>query len=485
MTERGNGRGAAAEADLPSTGRIMSWISSLAELGARTPDSPAAITACELIQHELQTMGMTNVRIEETPTVRWDAEDWSLTVCGQSIPCSPIRHTFTSGSPQRFSTPAGGLAAEVAYIGRGAESDFKATDVTGKIVVCDAPFAQIRLQDHEATFYVHDPTGTHADDHYLNPYDPPGDTFPRSYYRSLEAGAAGYIGILVDYYRDRHTYANEAYSVYEGQPMEIPGLWVSSVDGDKIKRLICSDRDVAHASIVLSGILAPATSREVIGVLPGDGPLARESLIVDAHYDSIGTGAVQDASGCGAALAIAEYFSQVPVRERNRSLVFVFNDTHFGDYACHDRFVARTLPKLNAVFAVSIEHIGLECVDSPRGPRFTGRPAYRIIWTSPSADVVRLVKGAVVDHNLDGAVVVSSDYSPEELGGDTDELWRAGIPVVNHLGVPTYLFDEIDTVDKVAQDQLAPTVAAFVDIISGIDKLPKEALGRGRPTTAS
>ena len=458
----------------------MTWIEALAGMGARTPDSEAALHAIHFIRDELVRLGLRDVRIEEAPTVKWTAAKQSLSVAGRDIPCSPIFHTSTSGRPQRFATPSGGLQADAVYLGRGAEADFGATDVGGKIVVCDAPFAKIRLQDHEKALYVHDPRRVHGEDFYLNCYDSPGEAFPHSYYRAQAAGAAGYVGILVDYYRERHTYANEAYTAYEGHPMRIPGLWVSAADGERIRAMAESRNGSTPASLVLEGELAEATSRVLVGVLPGSGDYRDESVIVDAHYDSISDGAVQDASGCAASLAIADYFSRVPPASRNRSLVFAFNDTHFTDYAAHAGFVERDLPELQSVFAVSIEHIGLELVDAPTGPTFTGRPSYRIIWTSPSPHVVQLVKEAVVRRNLEGAVLVSSDYDPNELGADTSSLWAAGIPVVSHLGVPTYLYDDIDTVDKVAQDQLRPTVEAFIDILEGLEDLPKASLGHGR-----
>jgi hypothetical protein len=82
---------------------------------------------------------------------------------------------------------------------------------------------------------------------------------------------------------------------------------------------------------------------------------------------------------------------------------------------------------------------------------------------------------------------MSSDYDLVELGADADLLWQEGVPVVSLLGVPTYMYDEIDTLDKVARDQLEPTVAAFFDIIRALDRLPRVALGTGRarPLTSS
>ena len=384
------GTEAGTEVRLASRRTIMGWIESLSRLGARTPDSAAAAAAADLIRDALLEMGLIDVRIETTATVSWQAAEHRLKVAGQEIPCSPLYHSFTSGHPQRFATPPGGLQANMVYLGRGGCADFATVDVKGKIVLCDAPFARIRLQDYRETLYVHDPDGTHSDDYYFNCYDSPGDAFPASYYRAQEAGAVGYVGVLIDYYRERHSYANEAYAAYDGHPMVIPGLWLSAKGGEQVKALIGSASSGTLAALVLEGELASATSRIVVGRLPGGGPSKSESVIVDAHYDSISDGAVQDASGSAASLALADYFSRLPLDQRNRSLAFVFNDTHFTDYAAQDGFVERDLPGLDAVFAVSINTLAVSSLTRPwvrssrAGPRIgsSGRHRVPMSWSS-------------------------------------------------------------------------------------------------------
>jgi hypothetical protein len=233
--------------------------------------------------------------------------------------------------------------------------------------------------------------------------------------------------------------------------------------------------------LVLEGELAKATSRTVVGLLPGCGPDKGETVIVQSHYDSIGPGATQDATGTAAVMALADYFSSVPADQRNRSLLFVLNDTHFSDYAAHERFIARDLPMRNAVLAVSVEHIALDLIDTPDGPQLTGEPAYRIIWVTPAEQLVKVVTGAVVEHDLPRVTIMSSEYDQDELGADTHDLWAAGVPVVSHLGVPTYMYDQIDTIDKVDREQLGPTVLAFADILERLDTLPSASFGGRRP----
>ena len=465
-----------------STDRICHWVEQLAAHDSRLPDTPGALATVHLITEEFRKLGLDAVSVEETETVRWDARSWGLRVASEDIPCSPVYHSFTDGSPAAFSVGAGGLRAPLVDLGRGTEADFARAQVVGKIVLCDWEFERLSLNDE--ALYHHDPDGAHGGDTYLNPYSP-RETFPMNLHRAREAGAVGFVGVLRDYYRDRHCFANEAYHVYEGKPFQIPGLWVSSSAGASLRQLLDS-RDELEVSLLLEGDLAPATSRTVVGSLPGTGPKADEVVIVESHYDSVFAGAVQDATGTAAVLDLARRLSAVPAAERDRTIRFILFDGHFGDYAAQRKYIERH-PPTDVAMTISVEHIGLELVDGDSGPSLTGRPAYRIIWTSPSEDVVRVVVEAVERHDLDGAVVMSSDYDLVELGADADLLWQEGVPVVSLLGVPTYMYDEIDTLDKVARDQLEPTVAAFFDIIRALDRLPRVALGTGRarPLTSS
>jgi Zn-dependent M28 family amino/carboxypeptidase len=83
---------------------------------------------------------------------------------------------------------------------------------------------------------------------------------------------------------------------------------------------------------VRSGITRSETSN-VIGRLPGRGPLAREAVLIGGHYDHFGigipvagdsiyNGAEDNASGTAAVLATAEAFARSGVRP-NRSILFV------------------------------------------------------------------------------------------------------------------------------------------------------------------
>jgi hypothetical protein len=53
---------------------------------------------------------------------------------------------------------------------------------------------------------------------------------------------------------------------------------------------------------------------------------------------------------------------------------------------------------------------------------------------------------------------------PTTDGGD---FHLAGVPIVNYLTAPFYLFDSMDTLDKIHRPSLVPVTRAAVRIIEG------------------
>ncbi len=54
-----------------------------------------------------------------------------------------------------------------------------------------------------------------------------------------------------------------------------------------------------------------------------------------------------------------------------------------------------------------------------------------------------------------------------------------GIPTVSFISGPVYMYDDIDTIDKVDERQMVPVNAAFVDIIGRLQATSADQL-RGR-----
>lgn len=112
-----------------------------------------------------------------------------------------------------------------------------------------------------------------------------------------------------------------------------PATWPSTHPGFEPTTLPTSRPDSVSST---TSVVRMIRARNVIGVLPGTGPLKTEYIVVGAHYDHIGRGLSHDptvssgpifngaddnASGTATVLAVAEALSKRPL---NRSVMFVF-----------------------------------------------------------------------------------------------------------------------------------------------------------------
>ena len=180
-------------------------------------------------------------------------------------------------------------------------------------MVSDILFYDVEWRDFKGmSYFTYDPGGTLAGGmKHENPYI--SRNFPSNYYRAQKNGAAGFVGVLVDYF-DWNTYYNEDLSLSsefrDYGYMKIPGLYVSKSVGERLKTMIKDRPGAAKALLKFAVRVEPAFALNVIGCLPGK---SREIVLVHSHHDSVFTGAVQDASGVSVVMAMAKYFSRAPV----------------------------------------------------------------------------------------------------------------------------------------------------------------------------
>lgn len=476
---------------VPGDDEIFAWTADIAAFGVRRPGTPGSLKASQYVHDRFREFGLERVAFEEADTKVWTADRWSLEVGGRTLPSSPLQHSFQDGTLAPFSTGPQGYTGELAYVGRGAESDFWLRDVRGKIVVADVTFGKrplwlfkpflLGLQDSQQTLG--------SDYTLVDPYA--AGSFPGSYYRAMERGAVGFVGVLTDYF-DSHQYRNEAYRAYDpGGAMHIPGLWMSPVAGGRLAKEVAASawrKDKLQGTVRLEGQLSAARGRAVVGYLPG---MTDEIILIQSHHDSATAGATEDASGTASVLALARHFSRIPKAQRHRTLMFATMDTHFTDYAVHKAFARRHLKQGNplgekVVAVVTIEHIARDVVPGAnREPVVTGQLAPRVMMVSTELpDLKDIALRAMREHRLERTAAVSTSLVQLVQGdaagipADSSNFLAAGVPVIAFVGAPLYLYDEIDTLDKVAKEELGRVAGAMADIVVKLDRLPSERFKR-------
>ena len=302
---------------------------------------------------------------------------------------------------------------------------------------------------------VYDPDGTFAGAEQVLPHTAERR---RILDPAIDAGAAAFIGSLVDYPGGGHEY----YVPYDGVARPIPGVWISGADGGWLHDQLAAGP--VQVSISVDATTEPATSHNVIGELPGADD---ELVIVGSHHDGPWASAVEDASGTALVLAQARYWAAQPVARRPHRMRFVLHAGHMCGAAGLDAYLAAHAEELDrVVLEVHLEHAALEATERDGRLVATDRCTPRWFFTSRIERLEAAVADAIAAEDLTRSMLLAPDALGAQPPTDGGAYHRAGVPIVQFLSAPSYLFDPADTLDKVDVDALVPLTRAAAQIIS-------------------
>jgi len=273
--------------DIYTSPEAMDNLSRLCDdFGSRFGGTEGEHLAADFIQSKFEEYGLKNVHREEIEYLGWARGKATLEIISpirKNIPCISLPHS-----------PPVDMEAVIIDMEDGAPTDFdaRAEEIKGAIVMTTSVF-----EPKDTKRWVHR---------------------NEKYGRSVLAGAVGFI--FVNHYPG-YGPATGGISLL-GKAGPIPGLSVAKEDGAFIKRLI-ERKGPVTVRIKTSDNLAPATSWNIIGELPGN-QHPDEIVLLGSHYDGhdISQGAVDPASGVAAVLeaarVLAKYTAPLP-----RTLRFV------------------------------------------------------------------------------------------------------------------------------------------------------------------
>ena len=440
---------------VPSEGQIYSWIETIVAQGIRRPGYPASAWAEQFAAQKFTDLGLQNVRLEPITVDRWEPRTWSLDVI------RPGAATVRLDSfPVPFSPPVENLEVGVAPYSAALPSL-----VAGKASLYD----EIMLRIPANTMLLlgsnpplplnrfHDPDGTLVLPHTL----PFGLDFQSVLEPSAAAGAAAFIGSLTGYPGDSYKY----YVPYWGGTGPIPGVWIRGSAGTWLKTQALLG---AKVRLKVDSTNVPVTSHNVVGELPG-GPNGDDEdvVMVGSHSDGPWASAVEDGSGMSLVLAQATYWASRPPTERPHKMVFLLHGGHMSGGAGLHGYIAAHRPELErVVLELHLEHAAREFGESlTGGVAPTGQPVPRWWFTSRIPRLETAVYNAVVAENLKRSMVLVPDAFGPEPPTDGGFYHHEGVPLVNFLTAPFYLFDAIDTLDKIDKKNLVPLTRAAIRIV--------------------
>jgi carboxypeptidase Q len=284
--------------------KAADWVRDITDLaGPRMPGSAGDRAAVAVTLSMLKAQGFANVRAEKVVVPVWERG----VETGEVL--SPVRQklvlTALGGS---IGTPEDGLEGEVVRFRSLEELALAGGSARGKIAFIDRPTAR-----------TSDGSG----------YGSAGDVRGRGPSASARQGAIGLLirSIGTDDDRAPHTGGMR----YEGDASKIPAAALAAPDAALLTRLLA--RGPVKVKFTLGCRTLPdGESANVIGEIPGR-ELPKEIVLLGAHLDSwdLGTGALDDAAGCGIVIEAARQIAQLPQAKRPRRtlrVVLFANEEH-------------------------------------------------------------------------------------------------------------------------------------------------------------
>lgn len=452
--------GSISESDLPEQATIYGWISEVVDQGIRRPGYEADQWAEQWAADRFREIGLEDVRLEPIEVVRWEPTDWSLEVTGadgtvEAIDCFPVP----------FAVPTEGLDVDLA-----AYDEADPAAVAGKASLYDVTLLRLpgNFMANAGTLPEGttpesrsvDPDGTLADEHVI----PFGADFGAALDPSHEAGAAAFIGVLKDYPGDSYEY----YVPYDAVERPLPGVWIRGSDGARLRDLMAAGP--VRVRLTVATDVRTVESFNVVGDLPGADD---EVVMIASHHDGPWASAVEDGSGISLVLAQATYWAARPQEARPHRLRFLLQGGHMSGGAGLLQYIEAHRDELDeVVLEVHLEHAARDFTDPAAGPAAsadelepTGLSTPRWWFTSRNPDLEAAVLDALAAESLDRSMLVAPDAFGDQPPTDGAFYHVEGVPIVNFLAAPFYLFDAMDTLDKIDQDNLVPLTRATIRIV--------------------
>lgn len=430
---------------VPAEQQIYGWIEEVFSQGIRRPGYAADEWTTRACLERFEALGLENVRLEPVELPKWEPKGWSLSVRSDSgatidVACFPLPHCASTG----------GVEAALARLDA-ADADA----VRSKIALYDVSFMRSALRNmHGLATWAYDPADTFAESTQVLP-------FGREVHGAMDApaaaGAVGFVGVLADYPIDGCEY----YVPYDAVERPIPGVWVSRSAGAKISELLASGPCIAR--IEIDALRETITTHNVVGELEG---ADNEIVIIGSHHDGPWSSAVEDGSGIALVMAQARYWSSVPKKERPHRLVFLLNSGHMAGGAGCLSFCASHPDELErTVLEVHLEHAAKEFAQYADSIAPTGLAETRWWFTTRIGALEESVRSAIEAEDLDRSLILPPTVFGPRPTTDGGEFHLQGVPIVNYLTAPFYLFDAQDTMDKIHRPSLVPVTRAAIRIV--------------------
>jgi carboxypeptidase Q len=415
------------------------------EVGQRQGGTEAEARARVWAVARLRAMGFTNVRSEEFQMPTWVRGEERAEIIAPYPQPLILTALGNSGA-----TPAGGLTGDV--IGFASLAEFDAapdSQIRGKIVYIG--HAMRRTQDGSSY-------GAFGPVRFVGPD------------RAARRGAAAIIIRSVGTDRDRRNPHTGNTNFGEGVT-PIPAAALSNPDADTLERALARATSPVRIRLTLTPRnIGQQTSGNVIADLPGSDPAAG-MIVAACHLDSwdLGTGAIDDAAGCGIIAAAAQRVAQLPGQRRRTIRLLMAGAEEVGIWG------GRDYGRRHGGDAAGLARHAV-AMESDFGAGRVWRVDFRLPGNaSPLADRIARTLAPLG---------IARGNEPASGGADIGPLAQAGVPLIDLQQDGTRYFDlhhtPDDTLAAIDPQELAQNVAAWTVVLALLADAP-EQLGPGAP----
>jgi len=458
---------------IPTTDVIHGWIEEIFSWGIRRPGYEADLRAEDHAIEQFQAFGLERVRREPVELRYWEPLSSSLTIHAAAtrfeVPCFPLPHSAPTEPvelelAQLDPDAPGSARGKAAFV----VTPLMALPPTLAVDASGAADAMDIALELRSGGIVLDPRKTFDGATQTLPFSP---AIMEVMEPSITAGASAFIGMLEGYPGDSYRY----YVPYDGISRPIPGVWIRGSDGARIQALLAEGP--VSIRLEVRSKSETITSHNIIGELPG---ADEEVVVIGSHHDGPWASAVEDASGISLVLAQARYWSKVPAAERPHGLLFLLNAGHMAGGAGCQAFIRDHADLLeHIVLEIHLEHAANEFRECNGKLEPTGEPEPRWFFTSQNPELKRSVVSALQAEGIDRALVIAPDAFGEQPTTDGGAFHPAGVPLVNYLTAPFYLFDAMDTLDKIHRESLVPITRATIRMIEATEGISAARMVKG------
>lgn len=433
---------------------LYSWGIELTKFSPRIPGTRNMDRARDFVVDQLHSFGV-ETWLEPINFRGVFHQDWEFRLL------SPEEWTMTSYPENNVGF--GTVEAELVDVGRGTESDYEGKDVAGKIVLINWG----SLARHEvacglkrrypllASYDVAWSKGAGGMAGYFS--DTPGNTL-----KVLEPGIRATGGSNIP----------GPAEVGEERQFMLPVLNIGRHDAQRLQALLAQGEVRAHLHV--GGKRKVSTVWTVVGKLAGQ---SEDTIIVGAHYCTAFAGAICDTVGVVGALELARRFSQLPSRDRPKTMLFLFSGSHvwLNCNASSLRFIEQhgeVMPRIVAM--LWLDHISSPVyVAGKRRARRNFPTRFAITSGNPALWLLTFL-AMLRNRRLPVALPISRLWTMCEMG-PFDNL---AVPSMTMQAMSELMLTSEDTWDKIDPWQLAKNVAVYVDLARRIQQVPGRLLRR-------